>query len=589
MPKQIRRRTYVDDQHLPAELHPVIKQVYASRGVNSTEDLNLVVNQLAGVKTLHSSLKGLEKACKILQQALATKEPIVIVGDFDADGATSTALMMEGLAIMGCDHHSFLVPNRFEYGYGLTPEIVDIAAAQGAKIIVTVDNGISCVAGVAKAKAYGMKVIVTDHHLPGQTLPNADAIVNPNQTDCDFVSKALAGVGVAFYLMMALRKTLREADYFTQQGLVEPNIAQLLDLVALGTVADVVPLDKNNRILVAQGLKRIRAGQTRPGIQALIEIAGKNQQQLVASDFGFALGPRINAAGRLDDMSLGIDCLLAPDLGSARAMAADLDDLNKARREIEQGIQVEAERVMKSLNLESVEQGSLPNAIALYQNDWHQGVIGIVAGRLKEKFHRPSIVFANASDDTAEQNDNKQVIKGSARSIPGLHIRDLLERIDTLYPELIDKFGGHAMAAGLSIKQADFAQFQTVFNEQATLALKPEDLQQIILTDGALPASDMTLSFAELLRDSGPWGQYFPEPLFDDEFILVQQRIVGEKHLKLVVEKQNQVFDAIAFNIDVKAWPNPTAKNIRLVYRLDVNEFRGKRTVQLMVDDLSCA
>ncbi|RHW75141.1 single-stranded-DNA-specific exonuclease RecJ [Colwellia sp. RSH04] len=589
MPKQIRRRTYVDDQHLPAELHPVIKQVYASRAVNSTEDLNLVVNQLAGVKTLHSSLKGLEKACKILQQALATKEPIVIVGDFDADGATSTALMMEGLAIMGCDHHSFLVPNRFEYGYGLTPEIVDLAAAQGAKIIVTVDNGISCVAGVAKAKAYGMKVIVTDHHLPGQTLPNADAIVNPNQTDCDFVSKALAGVGVAFYLMMALRKTLREADYFTQQGLVEPNIAQLLDLVALGTVADVVPLDKNNRILVAQGLKRIRAGQTRPGIQALIEIAGKNQQQLVASDFGFALGPRINAAGRLDDMSLGIDCLLASDLGSARAMAAELDDLNKARREIEQGIQVEAERVMKSLNLESVEQGSLPNAIALYQNDWHQGVIGIVAGRLKEKFHRPSIVFANASDDTAEQNDNKQVIKGSARSIPGLHIRDLLERIDTLYPELIDKFGGHAMAAGLSIKQADFAQFQTVFNEQATLALKPEDLQQIILTDGALPASDMTLSFAELLRDSGPWGQHFPEPLFDDEFILVQQRIVGEKHLKLVVEKQNQVFDAIAFNIDVKAWPNPTAKNIRLVYRLDVNEFRGKRTVQLMVDDLSCA
>ncbi|TPH16597.1 single-stranded-DNA-specific exonuclease RecJ [Litorilituus lipolyticus] len=589
MPKQITRRAHVDDEHLPAQLHPVIKQVYASRGVRSSEDLNLVVNQLTGVKTLHQALKGLDKACQILQQAIVTKESIVIVGDFDADGATSTALMMEGLAIMGCNHHSFLVPNRFEYGYGLTPEIVDIAAAKGAKIIVTVDNGISCIAGVAKAKAYGMKVIVTDHHLPGHTLPDADAIVNPNQNDCDFESKSLAGVGVAFYLMMALRKTLREADYFSQHGLVEPNIAQLLDLVALGTVADVVPLDKNNRILVAQGLKRIRAGQTRPGIQALIEVAGRNQQQLVASDFGFALGPRINAAGRLDDMSLGIDCLLAPDLGSARAMAADLDDLNKARREIEQGIQVEAERVMASLNLDAVEQGSLPNAIALYQSDWHQGVIGIVAGRLKEKFHRPSIVFANASDDIAEQSDSELLIKGSARSIPGLHIRDLLERIDTLYPDLIDKFGGHAMAAGLSIKQADFNQFQTVFNEQATLALKPEDLQQIILSDGELSVSDMTLSFAELLRDSGPWGQHFPEPLFDDEFILVQQKIVGEKHLKLVVEKQNQVFDAIAFNIDVKAWPNPTAKHVRLVYRLDVNEFRGKRTVQLMVDDLSCA
>jgi len=580
--KKIIRRDQVVDAHLPSDLSPIIKQIYASRGVTSAQQLDLKVANLQGLGAdinQSQALKGLDRACSLLHQALMNNANIVIVGDFDADGATSTALMMVALSSMGSMNHSFLVPNRFEYGYGLTPEIVDIAASQGAQMLVTVDNGISCVAGVNRAKELGLQVIVTDHHLPGHELPNADAIVNPNQDGCLFESKSLAGVGVAFYVMLALRSHLRENDYFVNRQINEPNIAQLLDLVALGTVADVVSLDANNRILVEQGLKRIRAGQTRPGIQALIEVANKNQQRLVASDFGFALGPRINAAGRLDDMSFGINCLLATDIASARTMARDLDDLNKARREIEQGMQLEAENVLKSLNFD---ESNLPNAIALYQQDWHQGVIGIVAGRLKEKFHRPCIVFAKGSED-----DKNTEIKGSARSIPGLHIRDLLEHIDSQQPNLILKFGGHAMAAGLSIEQQNFEKFQQVFNKLAGKWLKAEDLKSIILSDGELDIKHLTLAFAEQLRDAGPWGQNFPEPLFDDTFKLVQQRIVGEKHLKLVIEKQGEVFDGIAFNIDVKIWPNAQAKQVHLAYRLDVNEFRGKRTVQLMIDNIT--
>lgn len=579
--KSIIRRIKVKDEHLPKGLDPIIKQIYACRGVSSAQQLDLKVANLQGLSTdkeNKQALKGLDDACSLLYQALVNKNNIVIVGDFDADGATSTALMMEALSSMGSINHSFLVPNRFEYGYGLTPEIVDIAASQGAQVLVTVDNGISCVAGVKRAKALGLQVIVTDHHLPGHELPNADAIVNPNQVGCLFPSKSLAGVGVAFYVMLSLRSYLREKEYFSSQQIREPNIAQLLDLVALGTVADVVSLDPNNRILVEQGLKRIRAGKTRPGIQALIEVANKNQQKLVASDFGFALGPRINAAGRLDDMSYGINCLLTSDLTSARVMARDLDDLNKSRREIEQGMQQEAEQVLTSLNFDA---NNLPNAISLYQQDWHQGVIGIVAGRLKEKFHRPCIVFAKASDDIESQE-----IKGSARSISGLHIRDLLEHIDSQYPGLIIKFGGHAMAAGLSINQGDFEQFQSVLNNFAGKWLKEEDLQSVLLSDGELDNEHLTLTFAEQLSDAGPWGQNFPEPLFDGIFNLVQQRIVGEKHLKLVVEKQGKIFDGIAFNIDTQVWPNALAKQVSLVYRLDVNEFRGKRTVQLMIENI---
>ncbi|MCW8865688.1 MAG: single-stranded-DNA-specific exonuclease RecJ [Colwellia sp.] len=578
----ISRREQVSDSHLPANLPDIIRQIYASRGVNCEQELDHQVSNLLGLNADSAQLKGLIPACDVLFPAIEKNLAIVIIGDFDADGATSTALMMSALTMFGSQNHSFLVPNRFEYGYGLTPEIVDIAAKQGAQVLVTVDNGISCIAGVDRAKALGLQVVVTDHHLPGKTTPNADAIVNPNQIGCQFASKALAGVGVAFYLMLALRKYCREQDYFSKRGIPEPNIAQLLDLVALGTVADVVPLDANNRILVAQGLKRIRAGQTRPGIQALIDIAKRDQSQLVASDFGFALGPRINAAGRLDDMAYGINCLLAPDLANARVMARDLDDLNKARREIEQGMQVEAEAIFKSLNFA---QETLPSAIALYQEDWHQGVIGIVAGRLKEKFHRPCIVFANGSDE-AEKNAE---IKGSARSIAGLHIRDLLEHISSQHPDLILKFGGHAMAAGLSIKSQDFKTFQQIFNDTAEQWLTEEHLQSVLLSDGELPLQYMTLAFAEQLRNAGPWGQNFPEPLFDDEFTLVQQRLVGEKHLKLVVQKAGQVFDAIAFNIDVKAWPNSSAEKVQLAYQLDINEFRGKRSVQLMVKHIALA
>jgi single-stranded-DNA-specific exonuclease len=611
MSKKIIRRASVSTKHLPNSLPETIKQVYASRGMQSAEELELNVARLQGMVD-ETALMGMDKACQLLHQALLNKTRIIIVGDFDADGATSTALMMTALNFFGSNHHDFIVPNRFEYGYGLTPEIVDIAAQQNAQMLITVDNGISCIAGVKRAKDLGMQVIVTDHHLPGHSLPIADAIVNPNQHGCNFPSKSLAGVGVAFYLMLAFRKYCREKNYFAEQGLAEPNIAQLLDLVALGTVADVVSLDANNRILVAQGLKRIRAGKTRPGIQALIEIANKNQQRLVASDFGFALGPRINAAGRLDDMAYGINCLLADDLSSARVMAAELDDLNKTRREIEQGMQQEAERVMSSVDVngnvgQGTEDNPLPFAIALYQKDWHQGVIGIVAGRLKEKCHRPCIVFANATDDSKQDGSSQEgslheegnaEIKGSARSIPGLHIRDLLEHIDSQNPGLIIKFGGHAMAAGLSIKQRDFAQFQQHFNALAGKWLKPEDLDSIILSDGELSAELLTLEFAEQLREAGPWGQNFPEPLFDDTFTLVQQRIVGEKHLKIVVQKtaidkygveEQQVFDGIAFNVDVNAWPNTQTKQVHLAYRLDVNEFRGKRTVQLMIEDIRAA
>lgn len=580
MQKQIVRRVNVDDNHLPEQLHPIIKQIYASRGIASAKELELNVSQLCPI----DALKGIEQGCQVLHQALVDNKNIAIIGDFDADGATSTALMMEALRLFGSDNHQFLVPNRFLYGYGLTPEIVEIAFEQGAELLVTVDNGISCVAGVAKAKSLGLGAIITDHHLPGMTLPDADAIINPNQVGCNFPSKALAGVGVAFYFMLAMRKYLRDKNWFVEKEMQEPNIAQLLDLVALGTVADVVSLDNNNRILVEQGLKRIRAGVTRPGIQALLEIAGKDQTKIVASDFGFAVGPRINAAGRLDDMSYGINCLLAKDLASARVMAADLDDLNKSRREIEQGMQQEAEQVLKSLNFSD---DNLPHAISLFQKDWHQGVIGIVAGRLKEKYHRPSIVFAGTNDDKElEQTLATSEIKGSARSIPGLHIRDLLEHIDSQHPGIIIKFGGHAMAAGLSIAEENFEQFQQLFNQYSEQWLTSDDLKGTLASDGELPTHEMTLPFAQLLRDAGPWGQNFTEPVFDDKFNLVQQRIVGEKHLKLVVEKAGQVFDAIAFNVDLSRWPDHKAQQVHLAYRLDINEFRGKQTVQFMVEYL---
>ncbi|MBM7343585.1 single-stranded-DNA-specific exonuclease RecJ [Pantoea coffeiphila] len=564
---ELRRRQAADAAALPADLNPLLRRLYAQRGVTEAVALE------RGAKNLHSfhSLSGIDRAVDILQRALADDLCIVIVGDFDADGATSTALTVLALRAMGGRNIKYLVPNRFDDGYGLSPEVVEQAAARGAQLIVTVDNGISSHAGVELAHQKGIPVVVTDHHLPGESLPAADAIVNPNLSDCEFPSRALAGVGVAFYLMLALRARLRDSGVATL-----PNLAEWLDLVALGTVADVVPLDANNRILVWQGLSRIRAGKCRPGIRALLEIANRDASKLAASDLGFALGPRLNAAGRLDDMSVGVALLLSEDLGQARMLAAELDALNQTRKEIEQGMQSEALALCNSLEQSS---DALPLGIAMYHSEWHQGVVGILASRLKERFHRPVIAFAPAGDGT---------LKGSGRSISGLHMRDVLERLDTLNPGLIIKFGGHAMAAGLSLEEAKFDEFRQRFADLVADLLDAESLQGVVWSDGELMAQELTLPTAELLRDAGPWGQAFPEPTFDGKFKLLQQKLVGERHLKVMLEPLGggPLLDGIAFNIDTALWPDPSVRHVELAYKLDVNEFRGNRNVQLIIDHL---
>ncbi|MDP5041587.1 MAG: single-stranded-DNA-specific exonuclease RecJ, partial [Paraglaciecola sp.] len=428
----ITRRVPADNAHLPANLHPVIRQIYADRGVQNEQQLLRTTQSL-----LHyNELKGVSGAVNLLVTAIQSQQKIMVVGDFDADGATSTALCMLSLTMLGSKQHSYLVPNRFDFGYGLSPEIVDVAAREGAELIMTVDSGIACFAGVEKAKALGLKVLITDHHLAASRLPIADAIVNPNQPGCEFLSKNLAGVGVAFYLMLALRAELNKQNWFVRQNMPMPNLAELLDIVALGTVADVVPLDSNNRILVHQGLQRIRSDQCCKGIQAIMEVAGRDKSKLMASDLGFVVGPRLNAAGRLDDMSLGIECLLTDNPARARQIAVQLDSLNQERREIESSMQQEAVKALEQLNLAA---DALPFGLVLYKQDYHQGVIGILAGRIKEKYFRPTIAFAHQDD---------VLLKGSARSIPGVHIRDLLETINSQYPGLIIKFGGHALAAG---------------------------------------------------------------------------------------------------------------------------------------------
>ena len=568
----ISRRPQKNSQHLPEQLHPRLKQIYADRGVDDPAQLNRSAKAL-----LHyDQLQGVEKAVSLLVNALAGNKKIIIVGDFDADGATSTALSMMSLWMMGSTNHDYLVPNRFDFGYGLSPEIVEVAAQQQAEVIMTVDNGIACFAGVEKAKSLGITVIVTDHHLAAESLPIADAIVNPNQPGCGFLSKNLAGVGVAFYLMLALRAELKANGWFEQQGLPVPNLATLLDLVALGTVADVVPLDDNNRILVHQGLQRIRSDKCRPGIQAIIDVAGKQRSRLVASDLGFVVGPRLNAAGRLDDMSLGIECLMTDDPARARQIAVQLDSLNRERREIEGSMQQEAVKALEGLDLE---ESALPFGLVLYQADYHQGVIGILAGRIKDKYYRPTIAFAHQDDDT---------LKGSARSIPGLHIRDLLEEINSRYPDIIGKFGGHAMAAGLSLPLKNLSAFEQVFHQIAEENLKDTPLAGELISDGELQTEDFTLAFAFCLKEAGPWGQGFPEPLFDGEFELIDQRLVGSKHLKMMVKHQSGVLiDAIAFNVDLALWPNAQCSHVNIAYKLDINEFRGRTSLQLMVEGVS--
>ncbi|BEM59555.1 ssDNA exonuclease RecJ [Serratia marcescens] len=569
---QLRRRPAADDTHLPASLPPLLRRLYALRGVQAEQELE------RGVKGMlpWQQLDGIDDAVSLLQQALADGRRIMVVGDFDADGATSTALTVLALRSMGGAAVDYLVPNRFEDGYGLSPEVVEQAAARGAELIVTVDNGISSHAGVDVAHAKGMQVLVTDHHLPGETLPAAEAIVNPNLRGCAFPSKSLAGVGVAFYLMLALRARLRDSGWFEQRALAMPNLAELLDLVALGTVADVVPLDANNRILVYQGLNRIRAGKCRPGIRALLEVANRDARQLAANDLGFALGPRLNAAGRLDDMSIGVALLLSDDIAQARMLANDLDALNQTRREIEQGMQVEALQLCDRLERTSTE---LPYGLAMYHPEWHQGVVGILASRIKERFHRPVIAFAPAGDG---------ILKGSGRSVPGLHMRDALERLDMLNPGLMMKFGGHAMAAGLSLEEAKFDEFRQRFGELVGEWLDPAMLEGVIWSDGELAMQELSLTTAELLREGGPWGQAFPEPTFDGKFRILQQRLVGEKHLKLMVEPLGggPLLDGIAFNVDTTLWPDSSVREVELAYKLDVNEFRGNRNVQLLIQHL---
>ncbi|EBA5553970.1 single-stranded-DNA-specific exonuclease RecJ [Salmonella enterica] len=570
--RQLRRREADETAELPADLPPLLRRLYASRGVRSARELERSVKGMLPWQ----QLSGIDNAVEILYNAFREGIRIIVVGDFDADGATSTALSVLGMRALGCDNISYLVPNRFEDGYGLSPEVVDQAKARGAQLIVTVDNGISSHAGVSHAKTLGIPVIVTDHHLPGDTLPDAEAIINPNLRDCEFPSKSLAGVGVAFYLMLALRTFLRDKGWFDERNIAPPNLADLLDLVALGTVADVVPLDANNRILTWQGLSRIRAGKCRPGIKALLEISNRDPQQLAASDLGFALGPRLNAAGRLDDMSVGVALLLCDNLGEARVLASELDALNQTRKEIEQGMQAEALILCEKLERSSE---TLPGGLAMYHPEWHQGVVGILASRIKERFHRPVIAFAPAGDGT---------LKGSGRSIQGLHMRDALERLDTLYPDLMIKFGGHAMAAGLSLEEHKFEQFQQRFGELVTEWLDPALLQGEVISDGPLSAAEMSMEVAQLLRDAGPWGQMFPEPLFDGRFRLLQQRLVGERHLKVMVEPVGggPLLDGIAFNIDTTCWPDNGVQEVELAYKLDINEFRGNRSLQIIIDDI---
>lgn len=554
------------------DIHPLLARIYAARGLSTETELDRSLAKLPSPWLL----SGMTEMVEQLIIAIKEQKRLCIVADFDADGATSCAVAIKGLQLLGANHVSFVVPNRFEYGYGLTPEIVELVKLQTPDIIITVDNGISSVDGVKAAKDAGIKVLVTDHHLPPAELPEADAIVNPNLLDDKFPSGALAGVGVMFYVLLALRNRLRELHWFEQQQLAEPNLAQLLDYVALGTVADVVALDQVNRILVYQGLQRIRTGRAHAGLMALIEVSGKNYQTMSATDFGFSLGPRLNAAGRMDDMAIGIECLLTNDPQLAKELAAQLDEFNQDRREVEGVMKQQA--ISYLAEMKPLDERHLPAGVCLYDKTWHQGVIGILASRIKDRIHRPVIAFAPAGDD---------LIKGSARSITGVHIRDVLSDIASLHPHLLSKFGGHAMAAGLSLKMHDYPPFALAFDDMVAKRLAHVDLEQKVLSDGELSEQEMTVEFAELLQNAGPWGQEFPEPIFDGVFDVIQARILKQRHLKLVLRKPDGqlLIDAIAFSIDQpEKWLG--LRQTHAAYRLDINEYRGNRTVQFIVQYL---
>lgn len=541
----------------------ITARLYASRGVRSADELDTALGCLLPI----SSLDRVDEAVDLLLRH--RDSPVLIVGDFDADGATSSALMLRCLRRFGFRDVGYLVPNRFEYGYGLSPEIVAVARQRSPALIVTVDNGISSIPGVAAARAAGIDVLVTDHHLPGSELPDANVIVNPNLPGSRFGSRSLAGVGVAFYVLAALGRTLENAG--TPGASRIP--AEYLDLVALGTVADVVPLDHNNRVLVNQGLRRVRAGRLVPGLRALLERSGRRIQSAVSSDLGFAAGPRINAAGRLDDISIGIECLLTDDPAVAAEHAAVLDAINRERREIERDMRETAFAQVDRLRPEG-----LPHCVCIFDRQWHQGVVGLVAARVRERCHRPAIAFAR---------DREGLLKGSARSIPGVHARDLLEAVHSERPGLIQKFGGHAMAAGLSLAESDLGTFDEALNEVLRRRYPEADFSGAILSDGELPPSALTLDFARRLRDAGPWGAGFPEPLWHGRFTILEQRTVGESHLKMRVSPGRGAsgVDAIAFNQAGPVWRGP----VELAYRLDVNEFRGVASAQLVVEQIAAA
>lgn len=575
MPLLIKRRLPSGKLDLPDDIHPVLKRIYAARDIKTADDLNYSLQMLLPFE----DLSNIQEAVALLADAIKNNKRILIVADFDADGATSCVVGLQGLRQMGATDVVYVVPNRFQFGYGLSPEIVEVAAKMQPNLLVTVDNGISSVEGVQLARDKGIDVLITDHHLPGEQLPNANAIVNPNQAGDKFPSKMLAGVGVMFYILVALRAHFREQNWFHEQNIEEPNLAELLDLVALGTVADVVPLDRNNRLLVSQGLARIRSGKCRPGIKALLLAANRTLERVTAQDMGFAVGPRLNAAGRLSDMSLGIECLLSDDKMQARNIAVRLDELNKERREIQDEMQEQALIDITELDLDEAE---MPLGVCLFNEDWHQGVVGILASKIKDKLHRPVIAFAKDKDG---------FIKGSARSISCVHIRDVLDTIARQHPGLIDKFGGHAMAAGMTIKELDFEVFKQAFDQELRRFVTTEDLNGSLYSDGELTPDEITFGLANVIQEAGPWGQGFPEPQFDGEFELVESRIVGEKHLKLQLRAQSQsggqgkIIDAIAFNFIGKTW-STKPERVHTVYRLGINEFRGRRQLQLTIENI---
>jgi len=555
-----------DLQHL--DLHPVLRQVYANRGITSIDQLE---TELKGLLPYHQ-LCDIDKATTCLYQALKNQQRILIVGDYDVDGATSAALMVRVLRSFGAKLVDYLIPDRFVSGYGLTPKIVELAKNFDPDLIVTVDNGIANIAGVDAANKAGFKVIITDHHLCNENLPKAHAIVNPNQSGDEFPSKNLAGVGVAFYVLLALRARLREESWFILQNIKEPNLADYLDLVALGTVADVVPLDQNNRILVQQGLRRIRADKGCAGINALLQISNCAQKNVTTNNLSYLISPRLNAAGRLDDMSLGVACLLAKNKYEAMGYAKQLNTLNNQRRSIDKKMQQEALTELE--NYKFKENMDLPVGLCLLNEKWHQGVLGILASRIKERLHRPVIVFSL---------DEEERLKGSARSIPGLHIRDVLDEISRAHPDLLVKFGGHAQAAGLTIMPANFSKFAKVFDEVARQHLTADNLQSKLSSDGELCSDDFSLELAQTLSFAGPWGHGFSEPLFDNKFKISQQQIVGGSHLRLTLELDGKRLQGIAFNVDPEKWPNHACKNVHAAYRLSINEYLGSHNLQLVV------